>query len=223
MPLQIDATTRYATGNYTRPLTVSRAELVLAVQHADPQGPAADPDRQPWDGRRSRRPPIPRARSTCTSSSSRAATASSAFASSFQQFEKLAQQYQTARARRGGRSPTRCWTADDGRPHPPRGSRLAGRSQPLAGDAERRARRRRGLSGWRYQLLPVPPELFDETVRALPGAGFRGANVTIPHKQAALALADRATHARPGDRRREHAAVRRRRARSTRTTPTRRR
>lgn len=50
-----------------------------------------------------------------------------------------------------------------------------------------------GLDDWRYQLLPVPPELFDETVRALPGAGFVGANVTIPHKEAALALADEAT------------------------------
>jgi shikimate dehydrogenase len=50
-----------------------------------------------------------------------------------------------------------------------------------------------GLDGWTYQLLPVPPELFDETVRALPAAGFAGANVTIPHKEAALALADRAT------------------------------
>ena len=47
-----------------------------------------------------------------------------------------------------------------------------------------------GLSdSWRYQLLPVPPELFDETVPSLRGAGFRGANVTIPHKLAALALA----------------------------------
>lgn len=46
-----------------------------------------------------------------------------------------------------------------------------------------------GLSAWRYQLLPVPPELFAETVRALPAAGFRGANVTIPHKRAALELA----------------------------------
>lgn len=52
-----------------------------------------------------------------------------------------------------------------------------------------------GLEGWRYQLLPVPPELFDETVRALPGAGFLGANVTIPHKEAAAALADEATDA----------------------------
>ena len=45
-----------------------------------------------------------------------------------------------------------------------------------------------GLRGWRYQLLPVPPDLFVETVRSLARAGFRGANVTIPHKAAALAL-----------------------------------
>jgi shikimate dehydrogenase len=50
-----------------------------------------------------------------------------------------------------------------------------------------------GLTDWRYQLLPLPPELLAETVRALPEAGFRGANVTIPHKQAALALADEAS------------------------------
>ena len=50
-----------------------------------------------------------------------------------------------------------------------------------------------GLSGWRYQLLPVPPKLFTETVTALPGAGFRGVNVTIPHKQAALSVADEAS------------------------------
>jgi shikimate dehydrogenase len=46
-----------------------------------------------------------------------------------------------------------------------------------------------GLTGWRYQLLPVAPALLSETVAALAPAGFRGANVTIPHKQAALALA----------------------------------
>lgn len=46
-----------------------------------------------------------------------------------------------------------------------------------------------GLAGWRYQLLPVPPERFAATVRALPEAGFRGVNVTIPHKRAALELA----------------------------------
>jgi len=52
-----------------------------------------------------------------------------------------------------------------------------------------------GLRDWHYQRLPVPPELFDETVRALPAAGFVGANVTIPHKEAALALATDATPA----------------------------
>ncbi len=50
-----------------------------------------------------------------------------------------------------------------------------------------------GLRDWAYQLLPVPPLVFEETVRALPAAGYLGANVTIPHKQAALALADTAT------------------------------
>lgn len=48
---------------------------------------------------------------------------------------------------------------------------------------------------WRYVKLPVAPEAFAETVRALPASGYRGANVTIPHKEAALALADGATAA----------------------------
>jgi shikimate dehydrogenase len=52
-----------------------------------------------------------------------------------------------------------------------------------------------GLEEWRYQLLPLPPDRFAETVKALPRAGFRGVNVTIPHKQAALRLADKATDA----------------------------
>jgi shikimate dehydrogenase len=50
-----------------------------------------------------------------------------------------------------------------------------------------------GLRDWRYLKLPLPPARFAETVRALPAAGFRGINVTIPHKEAALALADEAT------------------------------
>jgi shikimate dehydrogenase len=50
-----------------------------------------------------------------------------------------------------------------------------------------------GWTDWRYQLLPVPGELLTETIRALSGAGFRGVNVTIPHKSAALALAGQAT------------------------------
>jgi shikimate dehydrogenase len=52
-----------------------------------------------------------------------------------------------------------------------------------------------GLADWRYLRLPLPPELFAETVRALPAASFRGVNVTIPHKTAALAVADDASEA----------------------------
>jgi shikimate dehydrogenase len=54
-----------------------------------------------------------------------------------------------------------------------------------------------GMDGWRYQRLPVPPALFAETTRALGQSGFLGANVTIPHKQEALALA---AHASPAAR-----------------------
>jgi shikimate dehydrogenase len=52
-----------------------------------------------------------------------------------------------------------------------------------------------GMGDWRYQLLPVPPALFAETTRALGSCGFLGANVTIPHKRAALALAGEASRA----------------------------
>jgi len=52
-----------------------------------------------------------------------------------------------------------------------------------------------GMKGWRYQRLPVPPALFAQTTRALGQSGFLGANVTIPHKQAALALAGQASQA----------------------------
>lgn len=48
---------------------------------------------------------------------------------------------------------------------------------------------------WLYVPLPLPPDRLRETVRALPASGFRGINVTIPHKQAAHALADEYTEA----------------------------
>lgn len=43
---------------------------------------------------------------------------------------------------------------------------------------------------WRYEAIDVAPEDFETRVRAMPGEGFVGANVTVPHKEAALALAD---------------------------------
>src|SRR3954447_3857178 len=50
-----------------------------------------------------------------------------------------------------------------------------------------------GMDDWLYTRLPLPPERFGETVRALPASGYRGINVTIPHKEAALELADSAS------------------------------
>ncbi|MBY8976416.1 shikimate dehydrogenase [Rhodobacteraceae bacterium NNCM2] len=47
----------------------------------------------------------------------------------------------------------------------------------------------------RYCHLAVRDEDFAEVFRALPKAGFRGVNVTLPHKLNALALADQSTEA----------------------------
>ena len=42
-----------------------------------------------------------------------------------------------------------------------------------------------------YVPLPVRPEHIEQALRALPILGFRGCNLTIPHKQTALYIADR--------------------------------
>lgn len=44
-----------------------------------------------------------------------------------------------------------------------------------------------------YSKIASKPEEFEATVRGLVADGWRGANVTIPHKEAALALADEIT------------------------------
>lgn len=53
-----------------------------------------------------------------------------------------------------------------------------------------------GLAGeWSYEALDFEPAEFAERTGELPGQGFVGANVTIPHKGAALGLADEASEA----------------------------
>jgi shikimate dehydrogenase len=48
-----------------------------------------------------------------------------------------------------------------------------------------------GIDGeWSYEAIEVSPDGFEERVRAMPAEGFAGANVTVPHKGAALAVAD---------------------------------
>jgi shikimate dehydrogenase len=43
---------------------------------------------------------------------------------------------------------------------------------------------------WAYVPLPTAPERLADAVRGVAAAGFAGANVTMPHKQAVLALCD---------------------------------
>lgn len=47
-----------------------------------------------------------------------------------------------------------------------------------------------GIDG-AYVPLAVAPERLEQALRALPALGFRGCNLTIPHKQAALKVMDR--------------------------------
>ena len=49
-----------------------------------------------------------------------------------------------------------------------------------------------GLDGY-YALLPVPPQRVGEAVLGLRALGFRGANVTVPHKQAVIPYLDSLT------------------------------
>jgi shikimate dehydrogenase len=48
-----------------------------------------------------------------------------------------------------------------------------------------------GLSDeWSYEAIDLAPDEFERRVREMPAERFVGANVTVPHKGAALALAD---------------------------------
>src|SRR5271169_6789126 len=47
-----------------------------------------------------------------------------------------------------------------------------------------------GIDG-AYVPLPVRPGQLEQALLALPALGFRGCNLTIPHKQAALSIVDR--------------------------------
>jgi shikimate dehydrogenase len=52
-----------------------------------------------------------------------------------------------------------------------------------------------GLEDWSYKAIDAAPEAFEMTVRELAEVGYAGVNVTVPHKEAALRLADEASEA----------------------------
>ena len=52
-----------------------------------------------------------------------------------------------------------------------------------------------GLEDWSYRAIDAAPGAFEMTVRELASVGYAGVNVTVPHKEGALALADKASEA----------------------------
>jgi shikimate dehydrogenase len=50
-------------------------------------------------------------------------------------------------------------------------------------------------STWTYEAIDIEPDDLERRIRELPGLGFAGVNVTVPHKEAALRLADRTSEA----------------------------
>jgi shikimate dehydrogenase len=52
-----------------------------------------------------------------------------------------------------------------------------------------------GLEDWSYRAIDANPDAFEMTVGELASVGYAGVNVTVPHKEAALALADEASEA----------------------------
>jgi UPF0755 protein len=107
MPLQIDATTRYATGNYTHPLTQS--ELSSSSPYNTRLHPGLTPT--PIDN-----PGLAAIRAAAHPASTNylyfvvkpCGNGAQVFTASYGRFLKYVAQYQAARARNGGRSPAHC-------------------------------------------------------------------------------------------------------------------
>ena len=107
MLLGIDATTRYATGNYTRPLTISQLRSTspynTRVHPGLPLGPIDNPGMAAIQAAAH-----PAGTNYLYFVAKPCGNGASAFTASYAQFQSFVAQYQTARARRGGHSPTHC-------------------------------------------------------------------------------------------------------------------
>jgi len=107
MPLQIDATTRYAVNNYTSPLTVSQlgssSPFNTRIHKGLPPTPIANPGLLAIQAAAH-----PAQTNYLYFVVKPCGNGALQFASSYSQFLRYQQQYQTARARRGGNSPTSC-------------------------------------------------------------------------------------------------------------------
>jgi uncharacterized YceG family protein len=107
MPLQIDATTRYATGNYTKPLTQSelnsRSPYNTRVHKGLPPTPIDNPGLAAIQAAAH-----PAHTSFLYFVAKVCGNGSSVFESNYKQFQADVAKYQQARSARGGKSPERC-------------------------------------------------------------------------------------------------------------------
>ena len=107
MPLQIDATVRYATGNYTSPITVSqlasRSAYNTYVHRGLPPTPIGNPGLAAIAAAAN-----PAQTNYLYFVVKPCGNGEHAFASSYAQFQAEVNQYRVARGRRGGRSPAHC-------------------------------------------------------------------------------------------------------------------
>ena len=190
MPLGIDATIRFATGNYDRAADRIGTGDRLALQHPHQRRPAAGADQQPRPRLdRSRRPPGEDRLPLLRDQAGRLRRA------------RLRQDRSRIRSRRR-HATTKPAKRRRQRAGQPAGNRRCRGSRSSATRSRTRARRRCRTrrwrrSGWRRsgatRRSTSPRRASSARVRALPGEGFAGANVTVPHKEAALALADDAS------------------------------
>ena len=107
MPLQLDATTRYATGNYTKPLTQSQLNSRSPYNTRNHKGLPPTPIDNP--GLAAIQAAAHPARTNFLYFVAKVCgNGSSVFESNYKQFQADVAKYQQARSARGGRSPERC-------------------------------------------------------------------------------------------------------------------
>jgi uncharacterized YceG family protein len=107
MPLQLDATTRYATGNYTKPLTQSQLNSRSLYNTRNHKGLPPTPIDNP--GLAAIQAAAHPARTNFLYFVAKVCgNGSSVFESNYRQFQADVAKYQQARSARGGRSPERC-------------------------------------------------------------------------------------------------------------------
>ena len=193
MTLGMDSTIRFATGNYEKPLTESELESNSPYNtrnHAGlPPGPINSPGLAAIT-----RPPTRRKPNSSSSSTTRTR------ATNWRSRKPKKNSSRTKRSTRRRAKPTAATS------RPPASERgkglmpgLAVIGHPVAHsrspDMQTAALSDLGLAGeWTYGAIDVAPEDFEATIAELSAAGeYAGVNITVPHKEAALTMADEAS------------------------------